>query len=275
MDLTLNVFRIPEAGETVTDDGGVAYTPGGLGARCAAAFARLGADSVFCTKLGADAHGQRLYSYYKEIGINTSEIKVDHDCPTALSVLIRENNGDTRVVSYPGACGHLTTENIMEAFSSDPDALCLSFDLSPDAMLTASKIARGKGIPIFVDAQNAKGGASLSSLPELEIFSTNEEETYKYTGVMPQGAESSLKAVLLLSRQIKAKYFVIKMGARGAFVYDGKHYNVIPPCRTERNADMTNQTDLFFAAMTAEYLRSGGDIEKAVRCGAAANSLSV
>ena len=56
MDLCLNVYKMPVAGQTVSDNGGVSYTPGGKGANAAVAFARLGANSVFVTKLGKDAH---------------------------------------------------------------------------------------------------------------------------------------------------------------------------------------------------------------------------
>ena len=71
MDLSLNVYKIPAAGETIIDDGGVAYTPGGKGANAAIALAKLGATTVFCTKLGADVHGQQLYKFYRDNGLDT------------------------------------------------------------------------------------------------------------------------------------------------------------------------------------------------------------
>ena len=92
MDLCLNVYRMPQAGETVSDNGGVAYTPGGKGANAAVALARLGADCTLVTKLGKDAHGKRLYKYYSDMGMNTSAIKVDAEIPTGLAVVIREAN---------------------------------------------------------------------------------------------------------------------------------------------------------------------------------------
>ena len=76
MDLSMNLYKIPAPGETLLDDGGVAYTPGGKGANSAVAFAKLGGECVFCTKLGKDSHGQKLFNYYKEVGINTSYIKL-------------------------------------------------------------------------------------------------------------------------------------------------------------------------------------------------------
>ena len=42
MDLSMNVLRLPEAGETLIDDGGVAYVPGGKGANSAVAIQKLG-----------------------------------------------------------------------------------------------------------------------------------------------------------------------------------------------------------------------------------------
>ena len=41
MDLSLNMYEVPKAGETLIDDGGVAYTPGGKSANAAVAFAKL------------------------------------------------------------------------------------------------------------------------------------------------------------------------------------------------------------------------------------------
>ena len=98
MDLSMNLYKIPAPGETLLDDGGVAYTPGGKGANSAVAFAKLGGECVFCTKLGKDSHGQKLFNYYKEVGINTSYIKVDPDAPTGLAVVMKEADGSNRIV---------------------------------------------------------------------------------------------------------------------------------------------------------------------------------
>ena len=57
LDFVMNMYKLPEAGETIVDNGGAAYIPGGKGASAAIAFSRLGAESVFCSKLGADIHG--------------------------------------------------------------------------------------------------------------------------------------------------------------------------------------------------------------------------
>jgi ribokinase len=274
MDLSLNVYKIPEPGQTLCDDGGIAYVPGGKGANAAVAFSRLGASAALCAKLGADSHGSRLYNYYKESGINTSYIKVDRDYQTGLAVILREPDGQNRIILYPGANNHLTGDNILDGFRFEPDALFTGFEIGFEAALAAARIAASRGIPIFIDAAPANKSYPLESLPEIEIFSPNETETLEYTGINPQGSESALRACIALYKRVKCKHVVIKQGDRGASVYDGKRFYMIPAFRPDGVVDTTAAGDTFTAAMTLEYLRTG-DIRQAVTYGAAAGAIAV
>ena len=274
MDFSMNFYKMPERGETLVDDGGVAYVPGGKGANAAIAFKRLGAESVLCAKLGADVHGQKLYNYYKELGLNTSSVKVDHDNPTGLAVVMREGDGSNRIIVYPGANNHLTTEGIIEAFECNPDAVYLGFEIPFQMVVNAAKIAASKNIPIFIDAAPASKDYDLEKLPPVEIFSPNETETFEFTGIMPNSMESSLRAALALSRKVKAKYIVIKQGAKGAFLYDGKRYNTFPAIKAAKVVDTTAAGDAFTAALTLEYLRTQ-DIREAIKYANAAGAITV
>ena len=274
MDFSMNVYRVPEAGETVLDDGGVAYTPGGKGANSAIALHKLGAECVFAAKLGADVHGQKLFNYYKETGLNTSYIKVDHDHPTGLSVVMREADGQNRIVVYPGANSYITTEGVLEAFECQPDAVYLGFEIPFSVALSTAKIAAARGIPIFIDPAPASKDFALENLPPVEVFSPNESETLEYTGIMPNTMENSLRAALALSRRVKSKYIVIKQGKRGAFLYDGKRYATFPAVRVDKTVDTTAAGDAFTAALTLEYLLCG-DIREAIKYANVAGALTV
>ena len=275
MDFSMNMYKLPERGETVIDDGGVAYTPGGKGANAALAVARLGADAVLCARLGADIHGQKLYNYYKSSNIDTSYVKVDREHPTGLAVVIREGEGDNRIVVYPGANSYLTADAVREAFDCNPDALYLGFEIPFDIALAAANIAASRDIPVFVDAAPAKKDYDLESLPRVEVFSPNEAETLEYTGIAPGNMEASLRAALALYRRVKCKYVVIKQGARGAFLYDGKRYTSIPAMRAGKTVDTTAAGDAFTAGLAVEYLYNGGDIKGAVKYGCAAGAIAV
>lgn len=275
MDLSLNVYRVPAAGETLTDNGGVAYTPGGKGANAAAAFVKLGAEATFCAKLGQDVHGQQLYNYYKGIGLDTSAIRVDRDMPTGFATVIKEADGQNRIIYYPGANAHISTDQMIEAFEkAQPDALYIGFEISFESALSAARIAEAKGVPIFVDAAPASGKFSLESLPYMEIFSPNESETLEYTGIMPTGQDSSLRAALALWRRVRCKYIVIKQGARGCSIYDGKKFDMLPAERVDNVVDTTGAGDTFTAALTLAYL-SSGDIRAAAKYASCAAAISV
>ena len=275
LDFVMNMYKLPEAGESIVDNGGVAYIPGGKGANAAIALSRLGAESVLCAKLGADIHGQKLYNYYKEVGLNTSYIKVDHDNPTGLAVVMKEGDGTTRRVVFPGANAELTTEMIMEAFECQPDALYLGFEIPYPMVVAAAKVASSKGIPIFVDAVSATKDLDLEKLPPVEVFSPNEQEAFELTGIMPSSMETSLRAALAIARKSKAKNVVIKQGSRGAFLYDGKRYNTFPAVRADKTVDTSSAGDAFTGAMTLEYLRNGGDIKAAIKYGNVAGAITV
>ena len=187
---------------------------------------------------------------------------------------MKEGDGSNRIIVYPGANIHISAENMVEAFSSVPDALFLGFEIGFDAALTAARIAASRKVPIFIDAAPADKRFPLESLPFVEIFSPDETETFEFTGVMPNGADSSLKAALILYKRVNCKYVVIKQGERGASIYDGKKFDMIPAERVEKVVDTTAAGDTFTAAMTLRYLECG-DIKEAVRYAVSAAAITV
>lgn len=277
MELSLNLYEIPAPGGVVADDGGVAYLPSGKGTNIAVALSRLGAVPYLCTKLSADLHGSIIYDFYRKMGIDCSYITVerDADLPTALTVNLRENSsGKERKIVYPGVSARINQENIFSAFSVSPDGLFASLDAGCDAALSAMKIAAGKGTPVFFDTYSSDRSVPLENFPESEIVFFNERTSELYSGITPTGADSSLRASLALWRRVKAKYIVIKQGARGASVYDGKHFDMISPKRVDKTVDTSFAGDTFTAALVAEYLKCR-DVKLAAKYGAAAAALAV
>lgn len=273
MKLIMNMYKVPALGETLVDDGGVAYIPGGEGSGSAIAFARLGADALLAGKVGADVHGQRLYSYYRESGINTSLIKVERGEPTALSVVMREGAGE-RTLLYPGAAAAYTVANLLEALSSMPDCIYVGLGMPWETVTAAVNLAETRGIPVFAEADIYAKDKELSELSGIEVLLLDEDEAFAYSGVMPEGIDASLRASLTIHKKIRAKYIVIRQGERGVFIYDGKRYYVVGAVKAGKCVDRSSEREAFAAAMTVEYLRTG-DIQAAVKYGSAAAAITV
>lgn len=273
IDFVMNVKKIPEAGQTLIEDGNYSYNPGGKGANSAIATQRLGGDCVFCAKLGKDANGAQLKQLYINEGININALKFSQYSPTGLAAITVEPDGKNRISVFPGANNELDADDAEEALLCYPDALLMQFEIPNEAILSAAFFAAKKNIPIVIDAGPAKPDFPFDKLPKLEIFSPNEEETEAYTGIRPDGADSALRAAVKLQKIVDSRYYVIKLGDKGALVYDGKFYNIAPSYEV-KVVDTTAAGDVFTAAMTLEYLRSG-NIMRSVRFANVAAAITV
>lgn len=273
MDFVMKVGKMPEGGQTVIESRGYEYVPGGKGANAALALSKLGADSIFCTRLGNDSNGQRLKALYSENGIDTRFIISDRTAPTGLASIIVEESGQNRIIVYPGANSQLSPVDVEDAMTCLPDAVFVQFEIPDDAVIAATEFAAKKNIPVFVDAGPARQGYPLDRLSKLEVISPNESETLVLTGILPNNVTNCLRAATVLMQRVETKYVVIKLGGRGAYIHDGKYSELVSAYEGEV-VDTTAAGDAFTAAMTLEYLRSGS-ISRAVKYANAVGTLVV
>jgi ribokinase len=274
IDFLLTTPYIPAPGETLLSSGKYAFTPGGKGANAAVAAAAMGAEVIFCSRVGDDAYGDRLIALLKERGIDTRNVKVDRLEQTGLAVVMLEKNGANRIIVFGGANRKISDSDIEDSFSTAyPDAVLTQFEIRQDAVLAAAKTAAYEGIPLFVDAGPATSDFPLEKLERVEVFSPNESETEILTGIRPNSLENCLRASIALCNRVDIKYVVLKLGARGCYIYDGKYCDIISPFDVPV-VDTTAAGDVFTAALTAEYLRSG-DILASARFANAAGALAV
>lgn len=273
MDFVMNIQKLPVAGQTLSDPGTYAFVPGGKGANSAVTVSRLGGASVFCTRLGNDANGERLRSIYLSEGIDPRFILTDPEASTGLASIMVEPSGQNRIIVFPGSNARVCEKDVASALLCRPDALLMHLEIPRETVLAAARLAAAKTIPVFLDAGPADPSFPLEQLPELCVFSPNETETKAFTGIYPDNPDTCLTAAIALARRVRAKYYVIKLGERGCYVYDGKYYSCVPGYSVPV-VDTTAAGDVFTAALTLEYLRSG-DIVRAARFGNVAGALSV
>jgi len=273
MDFVMRVSRVPDGGQTVIESHGYEYVPGGKGANSALALARLGADSVFCSRVGNDSHGQKLKQLYAENGIDTRFMITDKGAATGLASIIVDDSGENRIIVYPGANGRLTVDDVEDAMTCIPDAVFLHFEIPDAAVIAATKFAEQKGIPVFIDAGPARAGYPLEKLGKVEVFSPNESETLALTGILPNNPTNCLRAASVLMQKVECKYVVIKLGGRGAYIHDGTYSQHITTYEGEV-VDTTAAGDAFTASLTLEYLKTG-DITHAVKYANAVGTIVV
>ncbi|MBE6691833.1 MAG: ribokinase [Ruminococcaceae bacterium] len=262
IDFVLNTPYIPAPGETLISQGNYVFTPGGKGANTAVAAAAFGADVSFCTRVGDDAYGDRLISLFAEKGLDTRFIKVDRLEQTGLAVVMLEQNGKNRILAFSGANKRINDSDVEAAISCYPDAVITQFEVQPEAVIAAARTAADEGAKFILDAGAATSDFPLSKLEQIEILTPNEVETEILTGIRPNNLENCLRASIALCNKVDIKYVVLKLGARGCYVYDGKYSHLISPCEVPV-VDTTAAGDVFTAALTTEFLRTGDIIDSA------------
>ncbi len=273
MTLLLLTQRVPEAGEWVTETDPYGYLAGGRGGTAAVALGRLGADAVLSARLGGDTNGQRLLKLLEESGIDRRFLHMDGTQNSGLSVVMRESGGATRTICYPGANAGHSPRAVQEAFTCEPDALYVEFGVPFETVSAAMNIATERGIPIIANAASSIYNPDYAKLPPMEIFSPNAEEAERLTGTRPAGTASCLTAAHELSKLVRARYYVLKIGDRGSYIYDGKFCH-LAPAYTVRVKDTTGAGDIFTAALTRSYLECG-DIRTACAYGNAAAAIAI
>lgn len=272
MDFTMQVRKLPAAGESTTEDNRFGYAAGGSGALAALTLARLGGNAVFVGRVGSDVHGNRLLRVYSDAGLDTTCVTVDRRFPTAMRVIMQEDNGNSRAVCYPGANAGIGAAEIERAIeNSNPHAIYMQLDLPMDALIGASRMAESYNIPLYGDAGGISPDFPVSSLAPFEVFAADDKEMQLLTGTFPIGTDSCLKAAVELEKKIKAKYYLIKLGERGIFIYDGRYCHMIPGFGV-RMPEGKSLCEAITAAILLEY-RAGGNIQAACRFGLGLNAL--
>ncbi len=267
---TVETLSVPAVGG---DGEGIRYETvlAGAGETLAVTVARLGGRAVFAGRVGDDSGGKRLVRLLDTVGADLSCIRVDRSAQTGHAVRECDSTGRCRVIRFPGANARLTEEEVRTAFQSSPDAVCLAGDLPHAILGRIGEIAAERAVPLFYLYR--QGSTLLEELPYLEIFMTDDDAAEELTGIRPSGTDSCLSAAIALGKRFRARYFVIRLGERGAFVYDGTYCYVvnsfIVPATDPRGA-----AEVFFGAAVCEYMRDPTELLGALRYAAAVSAVS-
>lgn len=266
MDLILRCERAPQPSESVL---GHDYrnAPGGKGSNAAVAAARAGAKVSAYATLGKDANGQYLIDRWKEAGIDTSHTIFKEGANTGFVVITLEDNGQNRLIIFPGANMLTPPDQLDEAFKDPYDAVLLQFEIPFETNVRAIEIANEKGIISVLDAGPAQS-YDLEKLPPLTILSPNETETEALVGIYPSDIDSCRAAAKKLIERNGCKYVVLKLGDRGSYIYGDGMDVLVPPYKVDA-IDPTAAGDAFTGTLAKAYIETGDLVEAAKYANAA------
>lgn len=273
VDLTGRTDGLPLPGQTILGKS-FKMGAGGKGSNQAVAAHRAGADVTLVTKLGNDMLADVALNFYKEEGMCTDYILRDEENATGVAlIIVDEASAQNEIVVIPGACNHITGEDVERCHTLIEQAsiLVLQHEINADAQSAVIDIAYRAGVQIILNPAPAVEVPD-SILSKIDIITPNETEAEVLTGVEVNSYEAAERAAQVFLKK-GVKNVVITMGALGAFATDGTKSELVPRINVDA-VDTTGAGDAFNGGF-AMALAEGKNIFEALRYGNATGALAV
>lgn len=272
VDLTFCTERLPRPGETLTGRS-FRIGHGGKGANQAVMAARLGARVTMISRVGGDPFGDQTLEYYRNVGIDTSRIRVDPSRSTGVAAIIVDSAANNCILVVPGANDSVSVDDVCAAEEAvrSADMVVAQCETPLEATVAAFRIAKAAGAGTILNPAPAR--PLTDELLRLADFCIpNETELEALTGL----AGASLSQVESAARSLLARgprSVLVTLGARGVLAVtdtDGWHC----PALKVTAVDPTGAGDAFIGSL-AVYLAQRLNLREAVNRANAVAALSV
>jgi ribokinase len=265
IDYTYRTSHLVLAGETLTSSARLQGL-GGKGMNQSIALHRAGVPVVHVGCIESDdewTKNQMLQSGVDLRGI--SELSE----PTGHAIIEVSDQGDNRIILYPGANHQLTSQQIQEALLANEDCgfvLTQNETNKVDEILTTSKNA-GKTV-VFNPAPCDVNAAKLP-LDHVDFLVVNEVE------LMQLAADESIEsAIIKLQENLPHIKLVVTLGADGVRYIDADISLHVPAKKVDKVVDTTAAGDTFIGYFMAGLTQSLG-VEKSLEWGVSASAITV
>jgi ribokinase len=268
MDLTILADPFPGKGETVTGSG-YAQIPGGKGANQAVAVGRMGGDISFISACGKDEFGETLIRELSKSNVNTNTV-LQVEAHTGIALIVREADGDNRIILAAGANGQIVPSGI-EMFKSvieEADLLLLQLEIPMETVEYAAVLAKKSGTTVILDPAPAVQ-LSDNLLSNIDFLLPNEHEL----DLVLNNSAGSLQEKALKLTQKGVGSLILTEGDKGVTIVSNSEEIKIKAPRMDA-LDTTAAGDTFAGAF-AYGLSNNWETGKAAEFAVKAASLSV
>lgn len=270
--LTMQVPRFPVPGETVIgrdfEEGG-----GGKGSNQAIAAARLGAESLFVGKVGADKYADDARALWNREGVVVNYVREDPDAHTGAGFVIVDEDGENEITVAPGANETLSAADVRDAGAAidRADVLLVQMEIPDEPIRAAVDAAAEAGVDVVFNPAPARE-IHPDVLARVDYLAPNQNEARILVGDDPD-ADRSDEAVAKELLDLGIDTIVMTRGADGALVADDGGITRIPSWSVDVR-DTTGAGDSFNSAF-AVALAEGRPVKDATAFACAAGALAV
>ncbi|WCJ32380.1 Ribokinase [Euphorbia peplus] len=275
-DIYVEIDRLPVPGETISAKNGQTL-PGGKGANQAACAAKLDYPTYFVGQVGEDAHGKLIVDAMSGCGVHLDYLRNVDDVPTGHAVVMLQSDGQNSIIIVGGA----NMSSWPEDFSGDDfgvvrnaGIVLLQREIPDFVNVRVAKAAKSAGVPVILDAGGMDTPIPSELLKVVDIFSPNESELGRITGMPTENFEQIGQAVKQL-HEMGVRQVLVKLGMKGSALFEEGEQPIRQPIvSVPRVLDTTGAGDTFTAAFAVAQVE-GKKKEESLKFAAAAASLCI
>lgn len=261
-DTTLEVARLPAAGETILASRRIC-SPGGKGANQAAAAAAAGAQVHMVGAVGDDDPGRASLSALSAHGVDVSGVERCVDTDSGTAVLLVAEDGENLIVVDPAANRLLSPAWVTSRLTElRPRVTLVQCEVPLDSLVAAASGAPA-GLLVLNPAPAPPDSSERKELLELaDVMTPNRSELAALVGApVPRTIDEVDACVATLALECDV---VVTLGAQGAAVYARSGVRtLIAPERVDV-VDSSGAGDVFNGVLAAR-LAHGEDLVAAAR----------
>lgn len=273
MDMAVNVYQIPQKGETVLAKE-INYAPGGKGANQAYAMAKLGAEVAMIGCVGADQNGLKLLQNLQSVKVDTKGIQILKNEPTGIAVIAVEETGENSIIVVSGANFMLTKQWIMQMqeYIDECDVVVAQLETPIESVCAVAELAKQKGKKMLLDPAPAVKDLPASLLQNVSIIKPNETELQILTQKPTSTEQEIVEAAKILLKKGVEKV-VVTLGEKGAILVTEEGHTVFASKKVKA-VDTTAAGDAFTAGLALK-LSEGCSCEQAIEFATKVSSIVV
>ncbi|BBM98165.1 ribokinase [Marchantia polymorpha subsp. ruderalis] len=279
-DIYVEIDRLPKEGETLAANNGQTL-PGGKGANQAACAARLNYPTYFIGQVGKDNFANLIRD-----SLQSSGVKLDYlgtvAGPTGHAIVMLQPGGNNSIiivgganVSWPRLDGGISRLNEKaQQLIRRAGAVILQREVPDSLNIEVAKIAKVSNVPVVLDAGGIDSPMPPELLKNVTIFSPNETELARLTG-MPTDTTEEVLAAAAKVQLLGVQQVLVKLGEKGSILVNKDEPPIVQPAiMAPYVVDTTGAGDTFTAAYTVALIEKQPPAE-ALRFAAAAASICV
>lgn len=275
-DIYVEIDRLPKEGETVAAKTGQTLA-GGKGANQAVCGGKLSYPTYFVGQVGKDAHGKLITDALEGGGVHIDHLSTVAGAPTGHAVVMLQSDGQNSIIIVGGANMSSWPETLSPQdleVVRNAGIVLLQREIPDSVNIQVAKAAKKSGVPVILDAGGVDAPVPPKLLNFVDIFSPNESELARLTG-MPTESFEQISQAVVKCHELGADQVLVKLGAKGSALFTkGEEPIKQPIISAAKVLDTTGAGDTFTAAF-AVALVEGKTQKECLRFAAAAASLCV